>query len=213
MLYVLDLDDTLFLERDYVYSGFIAVDKWLNENQGVTGFFERIWELFEEGSRGHIFDIALKELGIEDSRLIEQLVWIYREHKPDIKLLQDAKEFIDKIPFQNLAIITDGYSNAQWIKIKALDLEAKIEQIIVTDDWGRDYWKPNPKAFITVQKSLSPEQCIYIADNPIRDFLAPKEVGWLPSIRIRRKGSLHFNIPTPEDYREVTSFYEIIQKI
>jgi len=56
MLYVLDIDDTLYLERDYVRSGFCAVGRWLAEHQNVEDFFERAWALFEAGARGNIFD-------------------------------------------------------------------------------------------------------------------------------------------------------------
>jgi putative hydrolase of the HAD superfamily len=209
MLYVFDLDDTLYLERDYVYSGFQAVGDWLYINRDISDFCDSAWKLFESGHRGNIFDLVLKKKEIKEDGLINLMVWEYRNHMPNIRLLPDAEEFISQVPFHNLAIITDGYSVTQWKKIKALNLESKIEQIIVTDDLGQDYWKPNPKAFTIVEKELSPKRCVYIADNPNKDFKAPKELGWLPSIRVRRKGSLHYGLSTPEDCREVISFNEI----
>ena len=38
---VFDLDDTLFPEREFVLSGFAAVDAWLRNNRAITGFAER----------------------------------------------------------------------------------------------------------------------------------------------------------------------------
>src|SRR4029453_15926219 len=84
---VFDLDDTLFPEQQYVLSGFRAVDVWLTEAQGVTGFYKRAHALFLAGAQGHIFDLALSALGRPgDKALINTLVQIYREHSPSVNL-------------------------------------------------------------------------------------------------------------------------------
>jgi len=203
MLYVLDIDDTLCLERDYVRSGFCAVGRWLAENCNVKDFFECAWTLFESGARGNIFDIVLEDMGIFDKELVSRLVHLYRTHHPDILLQTDAMEFLKRHKQDDLAIISDGYSSAQWAKIRALNLEQYVGKIIVTDDLGKEFWKPCPRAYILAQSGRSPEECVYIADNPQKDFKAPDELGWAPSVRIRRKKSLHYRIDTPESCIEV----------
>lgn len=203
MLYVLDIDDTLYLERDYVRSGFCAIDRWLAENRNMEDFFERAWALFERGVRGNIFDTVLEDLGIFDKELVSHLVHLYRVHHPDISLQSDAMGFLKKYNQDDLAIITDGYSLAQWAKIRALNLEQYVDKIIVTDDWGKEFWKPNPRAYILAQDGRSPKECVYIADNPLKDFEVPVKLGWAPSVRIRRKGSLHYAIDTPGSCIEV----------
>jgi len=205
MLYVLDIDDTLYLERDYVQSGFYAVGRWLAENHNVKNFFERAWALFKSGSRGNIFDTALENLGVFDKELVGHLVHLYRSHYPDIFLQSDAMEFLRRHKQDDLAIISDGYSSAQWAKIRALNLEQYVDKIIVTDDWGKEFWKPNPRAYILAQGGCYPEECVYVADNPLKDFKAPARLGWAPSVRIRRKESLHYEIDTPESCVEIDS--------
>lgn len=37
---------------------------------------------------------------------------------------------------------------------------------------------------------------VYVADNPGKDFIAPKELGW-GAIRVRRPGGLHENVDGP----------------
>ena len=37
---VLDIDDTLYLERDYVRSGFKCVGEWVNDRLGLSEFSE-----------------------------------------------------------------------------------------------------------------------------------------------------------------------------
>jgi putative hydrolase of the HAD superfamily len=39
---VFDVDDTLYLERDYVRSGFDSVGAWLQRDSGVVGFSDRL---------------------------------------------------------------------------------------------------------------------------------------------------------------------------
>ena len=46
---VFDVDDTLYLERDYVRSGFHAVATWAEETLDVTGVFDTAWGLFLAG--------------------------------------------------------------------------------------------------------------------------------------------------------------------
>src|SRR5687767_769940 len=89
---VFDLDDTLYPECDYVRSGFAAVDRWLREHRGVTGFSEIANAHFRGGRRGNIFDLSLEELGLpRDPALVSRLVTVYREHKPSIRLHEDAE--------------------------------------------------------------------------------------------------------------------------
>ena len=87
---VFDLDDTLYLERDFVRSGFEAADKWCAENLGVTGMREHAEAVFAEGERKHIFDMALTRVGINcDAQILSQIVGVYREHVPGIALLPE----------------------------------------------------------------------------------------------------------------------------
>ena len=210
VLFVLDLDDTLYLETDYVKSGFNAAGDWLSSNRNLNGFAERAWQFFKQGNRGKIFDQALSELGIDDQLLIGQLVEVYRSHLPQISLMPDSKKFLKSKGVGKCALITDGFSNAQWSKIEALELDKYFSNIIVTGDWGEAFWKPHPRAFKAIQGKLDPSQCTYIADNPLKDFQAPRELGWATSIRIRRNGALHYNIETPPDCIEINSLEDIL---
>ena len=58
-LIVFDVDDTLYLERDYVASGLKAVDHEIESTLGVRGFYQQAWPLFADGLRGTVIDQAL----------------------------------------------------------------------------------------------------------------------------------------------------------
>jgi putative hydrolase of the HAD superfamily len=177
-----DLDDTLYLERDFVRSGFAAVGAWLATERGVRGFEACAWRLFEAGRRGDIFDRVLPRLGIApDGALVRRLVRVYREHLPTIRLEAAAADLLARLGGRcQLAVLTDGFHETQRRKITALGLEARCRPIICTDLWGREHWKPSPKGFLHIQEALdaAPERCVYIGDNPAKDFRAPKELGW-----------------------------------
>jgi putative hydrolase of the HAD superfamily len=164
---------------------------------GVRGFGNRSWELFELGQRGDIFDRVLSEYGINSSRsAIEQLVAVYRCHEPAINLLKDAHKalefFYGKV---KLALITDGPLEMQERKICALNLGPMFDVVVMTGSWGPEYYKPHARSFLEVEEQLKvkKQHCAYIADNPAKDFLAPKSLGWR-TVRVRRRGGLHAEV-------------------
>ncbi len=210
---VLDLDDTLYLERDYVLSGFSAVGQWLAAEYGIENFSAVARDLFRAGRRGDIFDAALAVLGISTPPgLVEQLVTVYREHEPDIALLPDAERFIDRCSSRRaLAMLTDGPLVTQENKIRALGIDGKnVFPIVCTGLWGRDYWKPHQRGFNYIEEhySLPPAAFVYVADNPAKDFIAPRALGWR-AVQIIRPEAIHPHLnPNPVDL-VITSLDEL----
>ncbi len=191
---VFDLDDTLYLERDFVLSGFAAADRWLTSEKGVSGFAERAGRIFAGGLRGRVFDAALAELGVAATpATIERLVAVYRDHEPALSLPADAvAALVWAARGYRLGLITDGYAAVQRRKIRALGLEPHIPCRIVTDELGREFWKPSPEPYLRVMRHFpgSPEGFVYVGDNPRKDFLAPRALGWR-TVRIQREGGEH----------------------
>jgi putative hydrolase of the HAD superfamily len=192
---VLDLDDTLYLERDYVRSGFNDVAAYL-EDRGLANsaeIFAFLWAGFEAGERRHAFDSLLRrwpQIGrVED---VEALVARYRQHFPNIKLREPAA-FADLMALDlRVGLISDGWPPAQRAKLDALGIKSSFASKVLTGDWGGRYGKPHHRAFTTMEQelSLSSSELVYVADNPTKDFIAPNERGWL-TWRIRMPGQLH----------------------
>lgn len=197
----LDLDDTLFLERDFVRSGFRAVGLWLVEHVGnQCPWSAALWQGFEQGVRGDAFNRVLASAGVTATPgLIEQLVRCYREHRPDIVLLDDVLPALDSLalPPERLGVITDGPVVMQRNKFAALGIAPRIAHVICTDAWGVAYRKPHPRAFEMFEQltGCRPEQCAYVSDNPTKDFRSPHERGWT-TLRIIRPGGLHATTPS-----------------
>jgi putative hydrolase of the HAD superfamily len=191
---VFDLDDTLYPESDYVRGGFEAAGRWLRATYGVQEFATVAHGLFGAGRRGRIFDEVLPRLGLEARpELIAGLIVAYREHEPQLSLFADAAEVLEwaGARFQ-LALVTDGYAEVQKRKIRALGLESRIGCRIITDELGREFWKPNIEPFRRVMEQFVGDSkgYLYVGDNAHKDFLGPRNLGWR-TVRIQRPHGEH----------------------
>jgi putative hydrolase of the HAD superfamily len=199
---VFDIDDTLYLERDYVRSGFRAVGDWVRETLGVSSFFDEAWRCFEGGRRGDIFNAALETLGVPPTEeLIGKLLSVYRGHDPAISLLPDSEKCLRSIAGKAfIGVISDGAVQGQQRKVVQLGLAAHCNHIILTESIGVEFSKPHPRAFMDMQQvaKCAPDRCVYIADNPVKDFIAPNRLGWR-TIRVRRPGGLHCGMNCSEE--------------
>lgn len=206
---VVDIDDTLYLKRDYVRSGFDAVGRWARHELGIDDLGSRAWASFVAGARGHIFDEVLRTCGRRpDDAVVTEMVARYRTHSPTITLANDARAALERWRGGvALAAVTDGALSSQQAKVRALALERWVPLVVFTAALGQGMGKPHLSAFELVQDQLSidGQRCAYVADNPTKDFIAPKQLGWR-TVRVRRRWSLHANVPSGADVdHEITS--------
>jgi putative hydrolase of the HAD superfamily len=196
---VFDIDDTLYLERDYVKSGFEAVGCWAAKWLEIDGFAERCWNSFLAGRRRSIFDEVLAEFGKQPTiQLLSELVDVYRTHAPAIALAGDAAEALKAISgTASISVISDGPVASQSRKVDALGLRSLAAPIVLTGLLGAEFGKPHPRAFERVEECRPASIYLYVADNPLKDFSAPKRLGWV-TVRVRRPGGLHYAVENSE---------------
>ena len=194
---VFDLDDTLYDEVAYCKSGFNFVSEFLAgmpEMPSAEHLFSAFWKQFTGGNHTKTFNAALEELGIGyDGKLIQGLIEIYRNHVPIIELPQETRDVLSRLSGKfTLALLTDGFLPAQQLKVQALGLEQYFSSIIYTEQLGREFWKPSLAGFEKLMEALDtrPETMVYVADNEIKDFLAPNRLGFV-TIQIIRPARLH----------------------
>lgn len=191
-----DLDDTLYLERDFALSGFAAVGRIMADRHGVGGFADLCAGLFDGPHRAGIFDEALRQAGLQDVQPVAELVAIYRGHAPQIALCPDAARYLQKGGF---GLITDGPEATQRAKIAALRLAPFCDQIIPTGQWPQSYGKPHPRAYQMIADASPGRVCVYVADNAAKDFVTPNRMGWL-TVQILRPGRVHEGRPPDADH-------------
>jgi putative hydrolase of the HAD superfamily len=215
---ILDMDDTLFPESSYVLSGFHAVAKWGDSNLRIPlpDSVAYLNASFERGVRGNAFDLWLEHFGLNPSPdLIRRVVDVYRNHEPEIDPFPDVPSILDNLSkHYPLGLVTDGYLGAQKKKFAALQLAHFFDAVCFTDELGRDYWKPSARPFQIVAKQLSvpTANCVYVGDNPTKDFLGARNAG-MCSIRIRLSVGQYANLePASRQGRpniEITSHAEL----
>ncbi|MGF1544555.1 MAG: HAD family hydrolase [Parvularculaceae bacterium] len=203
---VFDLDDTLYKERDYVYSCF----RWMGRALGDAGAADALRRAFEAGV-GDPIGAMMAEKGVaadDRTRLIAEM----RDHAPDISLSQDAAALLAEMRAQNAAfsIVTNGRSGTQRRKIAALGL-GDAASLAISEEVGAE--KPDAKAFSAAAAVHAGAKLVYVGDNPKKDFLAPKAMGWL-TVMLRDDGrNVHRQVaPTPAHAaaREIDALTELL---
>lgn len=182
---VFDLDDTLYSEKEYVRSGFKKISEYFK----MPELEDELWRTFKCG--GKPIDEVFEARGMID--LKEEALRVYRFQKPDIHLYDGVAEMLVRLHDScKVGILTDGRPEGQRAKIEALNLT--VDEIIITDELGGiEYRKPNPKAFILMQKRLGTqfEKMVYVGDNSAKDFQVPRALG-MKCIWFRNTDGLYY---------------------
>jgi putative hydrolase of the HAD superfamily len=212
---IFDMDDTLYDEVDYCRSGFMAVADVLTQSPGSPPperILQALWTQFTSGNNTKTFNVALEGLGIaSESKLIQNLVTVYRNHTPAICLPAESRNVLERLSGKyTLALLTDGFLPAQQLKVKALHIEKYFKSIIYTEQLGREYWKPSPVGFEKLLESIGtrPERAVYVADNEKKDFIAPNKLGIL-SIQLTRPARVHNEQADQDDAAAVHRIHRI----
>jgi putative hydrolase of the HAD superfamily len=182
-----DLDGTLYDEKQFVLSGFREVSKHICSKYNLN--YDEVYKIlvsdFEHGLRRKNFDFLLEKIKLNEN--VKKLVKIYRTHTPNISLYEDAKEILPKLKKKyKLGIITEGYKKIQENKISILGIKEYFDLITITCAHG----KLNTKLFKKTLDHITvkPKECLYVGDNPARDFLAPKKLG-IHTVRVKREAN------------------------
>lgn len=176
-----DLDDTLYKERDYVFSAVQAI--------AYTLFPGREELVIRKGIRAFMDGENL--LDSIDPERTEELLNIYRTHFPALSLSEGATTMLADLQAAGIkmAIITDGRSLTQRNKIEALDLPEYFapDDIFISEETGADKTRPdNFKALMRRYPEAS--RFLYVADNPNKDFIWPNRLGFTTVCLLDDKG-------------------------
>ena len=89
----------------------------------------------------------------------------------------------------------------QNAKLDALGLRGAFTAVLITDELGRDAWKPSPRGFEVLMDRLGvpPEEAVYVSDNPAKDFVAARDAG-LRSMRVTHAHGIYAEL-RPESAR------------
>ncbi len=225
-VYILDLDDTLYKEIDFVHSAFCHIDRLLVADYGFpAGEARRIMleALAENKNSFDVLDAHLKAAGVNIPNAINWMVDEYRYHIPQIYLSDDAYDFLKSLDELDIEmfIITDGRSVTQRNKIRALGLDEFIppENVFISEEVGEE--KINITSFSRIMKRfddvglLGEARFVFVGDNPGKDFVVGNAFGF-PTVMLLDDGSnVHSQtVRVPRGYKprfRVETLSEIIE--
>ena len=191
---VFDLDDTLYPEMSYVHSGFRAVAAFLSPLLGVAADTLAAGMIAEEAiqGRGQVFDNVLRQHGRWSKALVGACLRAYRHHIPTLALYPDAERCLTRFGHWPLYIVTDGHKEVQARKVAAVGLAGRVRHAYLTNRYGRHRAKPDPHVFelICRREHVAPGEVIYVGDNPRKDFVGIKPLGFR-TVRILRGNYAH----------------------
>ncbi|WP_313167449.1 HAD-IA family hydrolase [Streptococcus parasuis] len=214
---VFDLDDTLISEKEYIKSGYRHIAEVVSQRFDFNKdqVYIDLIQLFKK-SPHNVFNRLYEKYNIEYSKdMIIDLVNEYRGHFPNIEFYDDVLPCLNELKRLGvkIGIITDGYAIAQRQKLIAVEADKYFGEIIVTDELGREYWKPHPKAFEIMKErfEVSFDEMVYVGDNPEKDFYI-STIYPFKTIRILRDG-VHKNNCYLDGIREDFSLDKLINLI
>jgi putative hydrolase of the HAD superfamily len=182
MILVFDLDDTLYEEITFVYGGLKAVANHLSKKFPVQldDALDMQISFLKTNGRGKVFNDILKHYGVYSERNLKTCLHVYRSHNPSISLSGDALNCFEYFQDHAKYIVTDGNKHVQKSKISALGLESLVKRYFITRRFGIKNEKPSPYCFLKIcnLENACPKDIIYIGDNPTKDFVNIKKLGF-----------------------------------
>ena len=203
---LLDLDDTLYPEKQYVESGLKSVAMWCRDRFGYPPerTYLELSTIFNSGNHKKTFDEWFSDHGIDGFAHVHVAVENYRRHEPAISCFPGTAEMLARLKQRfRLGIVSDGYLDVQERKLAALNIAKFFDVIVFSDRWGREYWKPHPRPFQAALEALGVQAgcAVYVGDNPAKDFVGAKALGIL-TIRLFLPESVYAQTEAPSPQHE-----------
>lgn len=189
-----DLDDTLLDHKKAEQNGLKDVHNHFEEFNDISldsliSTYHNINKgLWEEYGRGEIdrhilhrrrFEETFIKLGIT-AALYEEAGKVYMNYyRNHWEWIDGAKEAFDKIRARyNVGLITNGFAETQWMKIKKFGFKEMVSQIVISEEIG--VMKPHPKIFdySTQLIGIDRSEILYVGDSLTSDVEGGKAAGW-----------------------------------
>ncbi|MFC7668489.1 HAD family hydrolase [Hymenobacter humi] len=126
----------------------------------------------------------------------------------------DAERCLARFAEWPLYLVTDGHKEVQARKVLAMDVAATVRHAYLTNRYGRHRAKPSPHVFelICRREGVTAGQVIYVGDNPRKDFVGIKPLGFR-TVRILRGNYAHLEADEAhEAHRRIHSLDELTEE-
>ena len=156
--------------------GFIKTYKRINQSLWMD---YRAGKVDKQTLRSKRFHLSLMEFGIDQPELALEFNDAYvKQCSSKTNLLPHSKEVLRYLSKSYvLHIITNGFKEAQHVKLEKSGIRPFFKEVIVGDEVGIN--KPDPRIFHHAFNSSAagPEESVMIGDDFEADIIGAKEVG------------------------------------
>lgn len=188
---IFDLDDTLYLQGDWLAGAWVAVAQAAAAEHGADAdtLAAELARIAAEGSDGGgIIDRGFAVVGLADVD-VAPFVQVFLTHQPEsLPLLPGVPEMLADLRAGGVrvAIVTDGAIPSQQAKVASLGVADLVDAVIMSDEFGRQFRKPHPRPVLEALKALGadPGTTVMIGDRPAKDAASASGAG-VRAIRVR----------------------------
>ncbi|MBY0210737.1 MULTISPECIES: HAD family hydrolase [Priestia] len=181
---IFDLDGTL-LDRDSSLKLFIQ-DQYERYSEELAlipkqEYTSRFIELDQKGYvwKDKVYEQLLNEYDLSNltwEEMLDDYLHYFPAHCVPFLHMEDVLKELKKKGLL-LGMITNGFTDFQWMNIKALRIDHYFDTILVSEQEGIK--KPHKDIFLRALKALdvSAEESVYIGDHPENDVLGARGAG------------------------------------
>ena len=194
MIFIFDLDDTIYEEKSFYINGLRAISKFFSKklNMSEKSIYSMLIIDNKKNGREKILNRFLINSKIFSKKNLILAIKIFRGNQFKLKTHNDSKKIFLNYKKINKYIVTDGNKHVQKNKIKKLGIKKYFKKTFISRNYGIKNEKPSVHCF---KKILNYEKCnwnslVYIADNPIKDFVNLNRKGSV-TVRIERGNYKH----------------------
>lgn len=203
-----DLDDTLLETHESHAAAVLAGARYAATRQPGRSVEElaaafhsvqrRLEATLEEGATYHTHELfrtatwrdALAEVGLSPELGMEAAQVYLAERRSRYRLYAEVPALLaDLRRSYRLVLVTNGLADQQREKIRAVDLERRVDAVLVSGEVGS--WKPDSGIFrLALERAgVGPEEALMLGDNPMRDVAGAQAVG-IRAVWVRRYAHL-----------------------
>lgn len=184
-----DLDDTLYRERRFAFSGLRAVARaTAADSENEARILRLMSAALRRGERHRVFQRVCEVEGWPPTR-VPDMVSLYRRHQPRLTLPAASREVLRQLrPSWALAVVTNGDPEVQARKVAALGVSAQVDAVIFAERHARG-GKPAHEPFAAAAAALgvAAGRCVFVGNDPYCDVQGARRAG-MHSIHLRRGG-------------------------
>ncbi len=175
-LIIFDLDNTLYLEKDYLFEVYEKIAEYTEKKYGLSKelSFDFLKNYFEKKGRENLLDIFIEEKQINRNEIgvfLHIMRNISLKRKLDLLHLSKIK-LMEAISVSNVCIVTNGNPIQQKNKIKQINWgNIKIKKVYYANEIAP---KPSKEIFKNIQKDFrltNNHKTLMIGDSEVdKDF-------------------------------------------